>query len=49
MNKAGERVFAWRNRGKLVALDVARAIAFLHAHRTTHFDIKVRCALLQLH
>lgn len=40
-DKSGERMFAWHKRGKRVALDVASALAFLHARKVCHFDVKV--------
>ncbi len=40
-DKSGERVFSWYKRGKRVALDVASALAFLHARKVMHFDVKV--------
>jgi hypothetical protein len=30
LNRAGERVFGWYQRGKAVALDIARALHYLH-------------------
>jgi hypothetical protein len=37
VNKAGERLFGWYQRGKTAALDVARALHYLHSHSLTHF------------
>lgn len=30
INRAGGRTFAWQNRGRMVALDIARALHWLH-------------------
>jgi hypothetical protein len=37
LNRAGERLFGWYQRGKMAALDVARALHYLHSHSLTHF------------
>eukprot|EP00887_Chlorella_sp_A99_P003134 scaffold9.g3134.t1 len=45
---AGERVFAWRRRGRQVALDIVRAVNHLHAHSIVHLDIKSSNVLLSM-
>ncbi|KAI7841929.1 hypothetical protein COHA_004456 [Chlorella ohadii] len=45
-DKSGERVFSWYKRGKRVALDVASALAFLHARKVMHFDVKAGNVML---
>ena len=32
-------------KGRLLALDIATGLAFMHAHGIIHFDIKSRCTL----
>ena len=32
-------------KGRLLGLDIAYGLAFLHAHDIIHFDIKSRCAM----
>lgn len=39
-NIRAKKVTWWR-RGKRVALDVARALVYLHSRRIVHLDIKV--------
>ena len=34
-------------KGRLLALDIATGLAFLHAHDIIHFDIKSKCATTQ--
>ncbi len=43
---SGARVFAWRARGRRVAADVARGLAYLHARRVVHLDLKSANILL---
>ena len=33
-------LYSWNKRGWEVALDIAMALAYLHARDTTHFDVK---------
>lgn len=39
-------LFAWPKWGRRVAADVARGLAFLHARRIVHFDLKAQNVLL---
>lgn len=39
---ASERVFGWRRRGRRVALDVARALNYLHSKASPHSGAKRR-------
>ena len=39
-------LFAWHKWGRRVAADVARGLAFLHARRVVHFDLKSNNVLL---
>lgn len=42
----GERIFAWRRRGRRVMEDVARGLGYLHSKRVVHFDLKSANILL---
>ncbi|PSC76263.1 dynamin-related 4C-like [Micractinium conductrix] len=44
--KAGARLFGWWARGRTVALDIARALHYLHSAKLTHFDLKASNVLL---
>ena len=43
---SGERIFSWWLRGRNVIEDVARGLAYLHAHKIVHFDLKSANILL---
>lgn len=45
-DSSGERIFAWRRRGRRVMEDVARGLAYLHSKRVVHFDLKSANILL---
>ena len=38
-------MFRRYGKGRLLALDIATGLAFLHAHGIIHFDIKSRCGV----
>lgn len=42
----GQRLFGWRCHGCRVALEVARALAFLHQNHIVHLDVKSENCLL---
>lgn len=42
----GNEQYGWYRKGQYIALDVARGLHFLHAHRIVHFDLKSANVLL---
>ena len=43
---SSERLFSWRRRGRRVALEVARALNYLHSRGVAHMDVKSANILL---
>ena len=46
VDKSGQRIFGWYNRGRRVMEDVARGLRYLHSKRIVHFDLKSANILL---
>ena len=43
---SSERLFSWRRRGRRAALEVARALNYLHSRGVAHMDVKSANILL---
>jgi serine/threonine protein kinase len=46
LNKDNCTKLVWNDRGKAVAVDIARGLAFLHANKVIHRDLKSKNVLL---
>lgn len=44
-DKEHGELYSWEKRGRQVALDIALALAYLHARKIIHFDIKSSASL----
>ena len=46
LNKDNNIKMGWNDRGKAIAVDIARGLAFLHANKVIHRDLKSKNVLL---
>ena len=46
LNKDNRTLLMWNERGKAIAVDIARGLAFLHANKVIHRDLKSKNVLL---
>ena len=46
LNKDNRTKLMWNERGKAIAVDIARGLAFLHANKVIHRDLKSKNVLL---
>jgi serine/threonine protein kinase len=46
LNRDNNIKMGWNDRGKAIAVDIARGLAFLHANKVIHRDLKSKNVLL---